>query len=174
MIRVKLGRSWCDAIRSEGSLSVEWLARLSKPVEVTNRGKGESWLIEATPAEWDELALWCYQRSAVPIGSSVEAENFAATCGRVLARIEDTLKRMALHPAYQGRAVKAHSAVVLPAYRCKHPRARWWPTPRMAILHAEGDSLELEWGWLKPVVKQVRGWTVTKWHIDTEPPAYYG
>ena len=98
---------------------------------------------------------------------------FAARVGKVVSKVEDVLNRMARHPGYQGRAVRAHSAVVLPAYRCKHPRARWWPTPRMAVAMAEGESLELQSGWLVPEQKSVRGSLVTKWVFDSTHPSYY-
>lgn len=172
MIRVKLGKAWCETLIRDGSLPVEWLARLARPVEKVARGNGESWLIEASPREWDDLLAWGHRRQSVPFGASDSDEKFALVVKKVVERVETNLGRMSRHPAYQGRAVKAHSAVVLPAFRCKHPRARWWPTPRMAIQNAEGDSLELESGWLVPEIKQVRGWTVTKWHLDHEAPAH--
>lgn len=174
MIRVQLSRSLCEWMLSEGAMSVETLARLSSPVEKRQSGIGESWIIEAAPAEWDEVALWAYRNSQVPPGSRKSAETRAIRAQRILGRVEENLRRLSLHPAYQSRAVKARSAVVLPAFRCKHPRARWWPTPAMALRNAEGDSLEMESGWLVPEVKQVRGWTVTKWRLDTNSPAYYG
>ena len=173
MIRVSIAKSQIDALRRDGTLSVEWLAVLAKPVEKRRSGITEMWSIEATPEMWDELLLWCYRRSSVPAGASGAAEKFAVTVGRVQAKVNESLHRMSLHPGYRHRAIKAHSAVVLPAYRCKHPRARWWPTPRMAVQNAEGDSLEMESGWLVPEQKMVRGSLVTKWRIDANHPSYY-
>ena len=173
MIRVNLAKPWCDALRRDGTLPVEWLAVLSRPVAVSAVGTTAMNTLEASPEMWDALLAWGYRHRTVPLGASKEDEVFAARVGKLVAKVEDVLNRMARHPGYQGRAVRAHSAVVLPAYRCKHPRARWWPTPRMAVQNAEGDSLELELGWLVPEQKMVRGSLVTKWVFDSNHPSHY-
>ena len=173
MIRLNLAGSWCDALRRDGTLPVEWLAILSRPVNVVPRGVSTSHSIEASPEMWDMLLAWGHQRRTVPLGASKSDEDFAVMVGRLVAKVTKGLDRMAKHPGYQGRAIRSHSAVVLPAYRCKHPRARWWPTPRMAVVGAEGESLELQSGWLVPEQKSVRGSLVTKWVFDSNHPSYY-
>lgn len=173
MIRLNLAGSWCDALRRDGTLPVEWLAILSRPVNVVPRGVSTSHSIEASPEMWDMLLAWGHQRRTVPLGASKSDEDFAVMVGRLVAKVTKGLDRMAKHPGYQGRAIRSHSAVVLPAYRCKHPRARWWPTPRMAVVNAEGDSLSLEAGWLVPEQRMVRGSLVTKWVFDLNHPSYY-
>lgn len=173
MIRVNLARSWCDALIQDGTLPVEWLAAISRPVQSVTTGVTTMNSIEASPEMWDFFAVWCRQRRTVALGASKADEGFAVLVGRMCDKVGEVLDRMAQHPGYKGRAIRSHSAVVLPAYRCKHPRARWWPTPRMAVQNAEGDSLELEFGWLVPEQKMVRGSLVTKWVFDSNHPSYY-
>jgi len=43
----------------------------------------------------------------------------------------------------------------------------------MAVAMAEGESLELQSGWLVPEQKSVRGSLVTKWVFDSTHPSYY-
>lgn len=173
VIRVNLAKSWCEALIQDGSLPVEWLAAISRPVQSVTVGVTTLNAVEVTPEMWDFFLVWCHRRRTVTLGASRGEEDFAVLAGRLYDKVSDVLNRMAQHPGYKGRAIRSHSAVVLPAYRCKHPRARWWPTPRMAVQHAEGDSLEVESGWLVPEQKMVRGSLVTKWRLDPDHPSYY-
>jgi hypothetical protein len=191
VIRVTLAKKWCDALRADGSLSVDWLATLAQPVERRASGLGEMWSIEASPAMWDELLAWGHAHRSVAIGASKQAENRAVIAGRIVDKVEKSLDQMSRHPGYRGLAIRSYSAIVLPAYRMvppepteqvegavivsagKRAKARWWPTPRMAVLGAEPDAEGMEAGWLVPEQRLVRSSNVTRWVFDIHHPSYY-
>lgn len=164
LIEVTLGETMVRRIRDAGFLDVELSAYLSAPKSTQNGGRGNVLRFAFPPRVWDHLASACRRHSVVNAGALHADEVGAAAAAKIHDRITEVVERMSRHPGYRGRGVRGTSRVALPAFRCKGvPKARWWPTPAMAVLNATGTDLRVTEAVLMPWTRQVRGSLVTTW-----------
>lgn len=164
LIEVVIGAKMIRRVRDAGLLDVELEAYLSAPKDTQRLHLGDTVRFALPPRVWDRIIAACHRGSVVNVGAVKSEEVGAAAAAVIRDRIMEVLERMARHPGYRGRGVRGTSRVALPAFRCKGvPKARWWPTPAMAVKNATTSELHVTEAVLEPWTRMVRGSLVTTW-----------